>query len=102
MGQGRHRATFSDGSTAETGLLVGGDGAWSRVRPLVSPHQPGYEGVVFVVLDGHAVRRTVKTGATMSTGIRVEEGLNGGEDLIANPPAGLKDGDRVRVRKGQA
>jgi HlyD family secretion protein len=61
-----------------------------------------HDGAVFVVLDGHAVRRAVKAGATASQGIRIEEGLIGGEDLIANPPAGLKDGDRVRVRKGQA
>lgn len=51
LGQGRHRATFSDGTTVETDLLVGADGAWSRVRPLVSPHQPGYEGVVFVEIS---------------------------------------------------
>jgi HlyD family secretion protein len=69
---------------------------------VVVPASAVHEGAVFVVLDGHAVQRTVKTGATMNQGIRVEEGLNGGEDLIANPPAGLKDGDRVRVRKGQA
>src|SRR5262245_27505024 len=36
------------------------------------------EGGVFVLLDGKAVRRTVKTGATSSQGIRIEAGLNGG------------------------
>ena len=51
LGQGRHRATFSDGTTVETDLLVGADGAWSRVRPLVSPHQPSYEGVVFIEIS---------------------------------------------------
>ena len=40
----------------------------------------------------------VKTGATTSQGVRVEQGLIGGEDLIVNPPAGLKDGDRVRPK----
>jgi HlyD family secretion protein len=53
---------------------------------------------VYVVLNGKAVRRPVKTGATSSQGIRIEQGLVGGEDLIVNPPAGLKDGDRVRPK----
>jgi len=56
------------------------------------------DGSVFVVLDGKAVRRAVKTGAVSSQGVRVEQGLIGGEDLIMNPPAGLKDGDKVRQK----
>ncbi|HLK66969.1 MAG TPA: efflux RND transporter periplasmic adaptor subunit [Bryobacteraceae bacterium] len=56
------------------------------------------DGSVFVVLDGKAVRRTVKTGAVSGSSIRIESGLIGGEDLIVNPPAALKDGDRVRQR----
>jgi HlyD family secretion protein len=51
---------------------------------------------VFVLLGGKAVQRSVKTGSTTSQGLRVESGLIGGEDLVVNPPAGLKDGDRVR------
>ena len=57
-----------------------------------------HENAVFVVLEGKAVRRTVKTGSTNSNGIRIEDGLIGGEDLIVSPPAGLKDGDRVHVK----
>jgi HlyD family secretion protein len=56
------------------------------------------DGAVFVLLDGKAVRRTVKTGATSSQGVRVEEGLVGGEDLILNPPQTLKSGDKVRQK----
>jgi HlyD family secretion protein len=56
------------------------------------------DGVVFVFFDGRAVRRAVKTGATSGQGIRVEDGLTGGEDLIVTPPASLKDGDKVRIK----
>ena len=56
------------------------------------------DNAVFVLLDGKAVRRPVKTGPSSSQGVRVNSGLIGGEDLIVNPPAGLKDGDRVRPK----
>jgi HlyD family secretion protein len=56
------------------------------------------DGAVFVVLDGKALRRTVKTGAVSPQGVRIEQGLIGGEDVIVNPPAGLKNGDKVRLK----
>ena len=69
----------------------------AAARPVVMvPAAAVRDNAVFVLLDGKAVRRPVKVGAASSGGVRIEQGLIGGEDLIANPPAGLKDGEKVR------
>ncbi|MDM9627645.1 NAD(P)/FAD-dependent oxidoreductase [Rhizobium sp. S152] len=57
LGEGRHKLTFSDGHEAKADLLVGADGAWSKVRPLVSQAVPQYVGTIFVetwLLDADA------------------------------------------------
>jgi HlyD family secretion protein len=62
---------------------------------LYVPREAVRDGKVFVVLNGRAVARAVRTGASSSRGLRVEEGLYGGEDVILGAPADLKDGARV-------
>jgi HlyD family secretion protein len=70
-------------------------------RPaIVIPASAIKDGNVFVVVKGKAVRKKVKTGPAQASGVRIDEGLIGGEDLILGPPADLKDGDKVAVKKG--
>ncbi|MEV8061421.1 NAD(P)/FAD-dependent oxidoreductase [Streptomyces antimycoticus] len=45
---GPRQLSFADGTTIETDLVIGADGASSRVRPAVSPAVPEYTGVSFL------------------------------------------------------
>jgi HlyD family secretion protein len=75
-------------------------GSTAASRPAITvPATAVHGGAVFVVLNGRAVRRVVKVGASGSQGVQIEDGLIGGEDVIVNPPAGLKDGARVQAMK---
>jgi HlyD family secretion protein len=77
-----------------------GGSAPSAARPVVFvPASAVRDGAVFVVLNGRAVRREVKTAGTTPQGLRIDEGLIGGEDVIVNPAPELKDGSRVRARR---
>ncbi|QSQ26546.1 FAD-dependent monooxygenase [Pyxidicoccus parkwayensis] len=48
---GRYRVAGAGGSLGEFDLVVGADGAWSKVRPLVSAEEPRYTGVLFIELS---------------------------------------------------
>ncbi|MGW0212150.1 FAD-dependent oxidoreductase [Streptomyces sp. NPDC003233] len=48
LADGTCRLLFGDGTAEDFDLVVGADGAWSRVRPALSPAVPDYTGVTFV------------------------------------------------------
>jgi 2-polyprenyl-6-methoxyphenol hydroxylase-like FAD-dependent oxidoreductase len=52
-----HTITFADGATVSADLIIGADGAWSKVRSLLSDIKPTYTGTCFIevaLLDGDA------------------------------------------------
>ena len=74
--------------------------AHTESKPVVTvPAAAVRDGAVFVMVGGKALRKTVKTAGTTSQGVQIIEGLIGGEDLIVNPPATLRDGQKVRPKQ---
>ena len=65
---------------------------------IVIPQSAVRDNAVFIVANEKAVKRAVKTAGSNSNGVRISDGLFGGEDLIVNPPADLKDGAKVKAK----
>jgi HlyD family secretion protein len=53
--------------------------------------------VVFVVREDRVERRAVRTGLEQGDVVEVLSGVSAGEQVVINPPATLKDGDRIRI-----
>ncbi len=52
---------------------------------------------VWIVVDGRARARTVDLGPARDSSVEVRRGLDGGEQVVVQPPPGIKDGARVRA-----
>ncbi|MBW6440055.1 FAD-dependent monooxygenase [Actinoplanes hulinensis] len=108
---------FADGAEVETDLVIGADGAFSRVRPAVSPAVPLYTGVSFTeawfhdVEDRHTELSTLvgQGSATGADGRRALWGQRNSGDhirvyIIRRVPAdwitaaGLRPGDTAGIR----
>ncbi|MEU3027631.1 NAD(P)/FAD-dependent oxidoreductase [Streptomyces incarnatus] len=46
--EGGYDLAFAEGSATRADMVVGADGAWSKVRPLLTPATPRYSGTCFV------------------------------------------------------
>jgi 2-polyprenyl-6-methoxyphenol hydroxylase-like FAD-dependent oxidoreductase len=60
-----YELTFADGSVVTTAVLIGADGAWSKVRALVSDASPAYTGVSSVELHYRDADRKYPTAAAL-------------------------------------
>ena len=43
----RHSLVFMNGARSEADIVIGADGAWSKVRPFLTPLKPSYTGITF-------------------------------------------------------
>jgi len=68
------------------------------VVPSSTVHDSGGKRTVLIAFNGRAVQREVKVLSQRSDGYLVE-GLTGGEDVIVNAPADLKNGDKIKVKQ---
>ena len=79
---GRRAVEFVHGETITTDLLIGADGAWSRVRPLLTDARPTYSGISFVEADlldgtGRHPDEAVAMGPGMLFAFRDDTGILG-------------------------
>lgn len=80
---GRHELSFADGTTVTTDMLVGADGAWSRVRRLVSDAAPAYSGITFLTTHLHETDRR-HPGAADVVGAGLMFALGEGKGVISH------------------
>ncbi len=83
LGDGRHELTFANGSIVTASLLVGADGAWSKIRPLLSDAKPEYTGTVFIETYLHDADER-HSSATKAVGGGALAALVRGKGIVAH------------------
>lgn len=66
--------------------------------PPAAIRQDGGVDVIYVMADGKAERRVVTLGGTQGDARQVLSGVSGGDAVIVDAPATLKDGDPVKTK----
>ena len=93
---GRHELTFADGTSTTADLLIGADGTWSRVRPLLTEAVPEYCNVSYVELHlSDVVNRYPDSAALVGPGMFFALGDNKG--LLAHGGSHIDLGVSLRV-----
>jgi len=67
------------------------------LAPATAVVQAGSGAFVWIVDEGRARRASVDVGAARGDKLEIRQGLAGGESLVLEPPATLRDGQRVKV-----
>ena len=71
--------------------------ARTPAKPVITvPAAAVRDGKVYLAYQGRVVERAVKVRSSGPKGAEISDGLAGEEDVIVNPPPGLKAGDRVK------
>ena len=87
LSAGRHELRFADGERATSELLVGADGAWSKVRPLLTDAVPVYTGTTYVETYLHEVD-TRHAASAAAVGEGAMYALAPGQGITAHREAG--------------
>ncbi|AHI27421.1 FAD-dependent monooxygenase [Komagataeibacter intermedius] len=110
VANGRHEIVFANSTRTTADLLVGADGAWSKVRALLTPARPVYSGTCFIeiacpVADAHSA--IIGTGTLMAVapgkGIIVHRNADGsvaGYVALNRPETWLSSIDFSNIRTG--
>ncbi|MFF7844975.1 FAD-dependent oxidoreductase [Streptomyces ossamyceticus] len=89
---GPRQLHFADGTSIETDLVIGADGAFSRVRPAVSPTLPEYTGISFLEARFSDVDDRHPEIAEL-VGLGIAHAADGERSLIAQ----RNSGNQIRV-----
>ncbi|WP_432829485.1 FAD-dependent oxidoreductase [Dactylosporangium sp. CA-092794] len=96
LGDGRHRLSLADGTEVTADLLVGADGTWSRVRPLLSAATPEYCGISHIEIGvSDAVTRHPDLAAIVGPGVLFA--LSDGRGILGHGGDNLGLGISLRV-----
>jgi 2-polyprenyl-6-methoxyphenol hydroxylase-like FAD-dependent oxidoreductase len=88
-----HDLSFTDGSVVHAVLVIGADGAWSRVRSLLTPVKPDYVGITMVEIR-------LSDSATKHPGARALVGDGSLFALSDNKYIGGHGGDEMALALG--
>jgi RND family efflux transporter MFP subunit len=87
-------APLRAGMTVEANII-----AARRENAILVPVSAVREDALWVVRNGRVERRAVTRGAAGEDKAEILTGLEAGETVVANPPDGLRDGQRVRIAR---